>query len=205
MRKIIGLIPVLAIVIGLGTASLVLAQPAEDPPPAAETAPEAAPAAETAPAAAPAPEATEPATAPEAAPDGDAAAVAKAVSADTGETAESDTEQVSSDDLGDIAKSLFGAIKDGKWALVAMLGLVLLVGGIRRAAKADRFAWLNWARSKWAGWGILFVGSAAGAIATAQLAGAELSLKLALPIIMVALSGSGLYELFSDVKGLKDE
>lgn len=100
---------------------------------------------------------------------------------------------VSPDDgsLLDLARPVLDAIMSGHYAAGAALALVLAVALARRYG----VRYLPWLASDEAGAALVLAGSFGGAMATALLAGAPLSLALAWMSLQVAAGGAGVYVL----------
>lgn len=91
------------------------------------------------------------------------------------------------DQIGEIAKLVMGAVTRGEWALVAVLSVLLLVMGVRRFGGK---LWPLLEHPKVAPV-VSTIGSAAGAIGTAVLAGAPISWGLIAQGLIMGLAASG--------------
>lgn len=108
-----------------------------------------------------------------------------------------------------LVKTIFTGVKDGNWWLVAGAFLVLIVGLLRTAGKKFH-EWLPDDNildkpllfiydTKIGGWLLNWLTAMGGGIGTAMAAGVTVDFSLWKSVVMVATSGSALFELYSDI------
>lgn len=104
----------------------------------------------------------------------------------------------------DAVKGLISAGKAGKWLLLVMFLLKLVIAGVRFAAKRmppSKFTALL--TSRWGGWALNLVGSQVGAFAAAAATGTlngDTALALIFAGITTSLASAGTRELVNDLK-----
>jgi len=101
-------------------------------------------------------------------------------------------------DVGEVAQTIFNAVTNKQYSLVASLAVVLLVLGARKfAPNSSGFGiWLN---SRIGAIVSNFVLSFGGAIATTAAAGEPFSFKILLQALIVALTAAGGWAIFKNV------
>ena len=103
-------------------------------------------------------------------------------------------------DVGGLWGELLKAVTAGNWGLAVPLALLFLIGLAKFGREKFKLGFLAFLDKRWGKWGLLFVSSAAGMLATAQLAGAGISLRLIMQSLIFAFSTAGVYNFWQDVK-----
>jgi hypothetical protein len=106
--------------------------------------------------------------------------------------------------MADAVKGLIGAGKAGKWLLLVMFALKLVIYLLRLLAKKlPPNAFTNALTSRWGGWALNLIGSQLGAFGAAAATGtltADTALALVFAGITTSLAAAGTRELVNDVK-----
>lgn len=108
------------------------------------------------------------------------------------------------DDLGALAKLIWDAVMNKQWGLVASLGVLLVVAGLRKFVpeKTQVGAWL---RTKLGGIVSNFVVTLAATFATMFASGHAFSADMVFKALSVALSAAGGWAIYKNVREAIDE
>lgn len=97
------------------------------------------------------------------------------------------------DDVGQLAGAVLTGVDKGEWGLVAAAGVVLLVLGVRKFGAQLFPSLAPILASKYAGPALAVVGSTAGAILTALMAGQGVTPGLILKAVFIGVTGIGIH------------
>lgn len=94
----------------------------------------------------------------------------------------------------------------GQWGLVAVIALILVVGGIRwLSAAMPGFRLVAWTTTRWGGWGLTFGGSLLAALGVLFLSGGPVTVSTVVgslvAAVVTALTSAGAVQLRQDLVG----